>query len=314
MGAAVGCGSALQVECLEGFDFLGLHHIKINTYLHNRYIMRLIEILAEASERQKRRNAKQSAQSKRAADNAAPDALTRQKGVPRNVPPKSHYITNKPLMKQADVPGAFAGPEFDAFREPEADPTESKGVVLRFQSRKSKTSGRPTVYAYWAHDYAPDFSDCDALGTTREVYEVYSYATFDLVDELVGKEHNVSILIDQLINQQFPADVKKLEKWSTSKANTKKYNGSLNFEIDDSATQSKPIAAPVTVPTADVRIPNADALSAQIIAKIRSNPQLMAKYTAADKEVREKALKAGVVTLHKFKDIDDAVDDVDAML
>lgn len=25
MGAAVGCGSALQVECLEGFDFLGLH-------------------------------------------------------------------------------------------------------------------------------------------------------------------------------------------------------------------------------------------------------------------------------------------------
>ena len=26
MGAAVGCGSPLQGECLVGFDFLGLHH------------------------------------------------------------------------------------------------------------------------------------------------------------------------------------------------------------------------------------------------------------------------------------------------
>ena len=37
MGAAVGCGSPLQGECLEGFDFLGLHHIKTH-YTDRQYL------------------------------------------------------------------------------------------------------------------------------------------------------------------------------------------------------------------------------------------------------------------------------------
>lgn len=275
--------------------------------------MRLIEILAEASQREKDRRAKLSAQARRAANNA-PEEPVRQKGVPKNVPPKSHYITNKPLMKQADVPGAFAGAEFDQFREPEVDPNEHKGIVLRFHVEKHAKTGNPIVHGYWAHDYAPDFNDCKALGTTRMVGTIYSEGTIELVDELIKKEHNVSILIDSNINQQFPADVRRLGKWATSKATTNKYNGALNFEIDDTPMQSKPIAAPVKVPTADVRIPNADVLENQIMSRIRANPQIMSKYTAADKEVRANALKAGVVSLHKFKDIDDAVDEVDSLL
>ena len=39
----MGCGSALQVECLEGFDFLGLHQNKgafhISVYIN--YVVRL---------------------------------------------------------------------------------------------------------------------------------------------------------------------------------------------------------------------------------------------------------------------------------
>ena len=43
MGAAVGCGSPLQGECLEGFDFLGLHHIK--THYCNRFALLSVNVL-----------------------------------------------------------------------------------------------------------------------------------------------------------------------------------------------------------------------------------------------------------------------------
>jgi len=275
--------------------------------------MRLIELL-EASKREKARRAKQSAQSKRAAASDLDDANSapkkRKKGIPANVPNKRNYITNTPLRQQQ---AAFAGSEFDDFRDA-PDENEGKGVVLRFHVAKHPKTGIPVLYGYWAHDYAPDFNDCKNLGSTELVGALYSEGTVELIRKLVDKEHAVNVLIDKPISTQFPAEVKKLGKWATSKARDKEFNGGLNFEIDDTTVQQSEPKKIVTVPTADVRIPNVQQLEQQIMIQIRKDPDLSARFTAADHSTRTAALKAGVVDLHKFKDIATAVDTVDVAL
>lgn len=272
--------------------------------------MRIFEVLTEISAGEKARRAKLSAQSKRA-QAAVKNDPPRKKGVPDNVPPKSHYITNKPLMKQADIPGAFAGAAFDAFREPEVDPTEHRGVVLRFHIEQTP---KPMVYGFWAHDYAPDFNDCKLLGTVRALGIIYSKGTLDLVDELIYKEHNVSIFIDPPINKQFSSDVNKLKRWATSNSTTNKYKGSLNFEIDDAPEKSSSVSQPVTVPSAELKIPNSEALTVKIMQYIRNNSALSEKYKSVTSAIRAKALHVGVATLYKTNDIESALDDVDVTL
>lgn len=272
--------------------------------------MKIHDLLNEISNAERARRAKQAAQSKRAAKPAEP---VQQKGVPKNVPPKSHYITNKPLMKQADMPGMFDNPEFAQFKEPEPDPTESRGVVLRFHVKPHPKTGNPLVYGYWAHDYAPDFNDQEKFGLTRFLGLIYSEDTVELIDELVKKEHNVHIAIDPTINKQFPKDVAQLGEWANSKKVLNKYRGSVNFEIIADAKPT-PVAAPVTVPQASLRIPNASQLEQQLIVAIRNNPALHAKYLASSQEVRKLAMKAGIETLHKTNDIESAIDAIEVGL
>lgn len=275
--------------------------------------MRLVEILAEASEHEKSRRAKLRAQSKRAAANEPDTVPVKKKGIPSNVPPKSHYITNPPLKQQKDQPGIFDDPRFAEFREPKVDPKENKGVMLRFHVEKHPNTGNPILFGFWAHDYAPDFTDAKKMNSARAIGELYSHITIDLIKELIAKEHAVNILIDPAISKQFPSDVKKLGRWATSKKSELEFNGLLNFEINK-PTQNNNVVAPLTIPAAELRIPNVAALESQLMAKIRNDSQIMAQYKEADEATRAKALKAGVISLHKFKDIDDAVDEVRALL
>lgn len=276
--------------------------------------MRISEFLTELSNREKARRAKLSAQSKRVASALPAETPAVKKGVPKNVPPNSNYITNKPLKKQTDIPGIFSNPEFDQFREPEADPNEGKGVVLRFHVKQHDKTANPVVYGYWAHDYALDFNDSERFGTTRLLGEIYSELTVKLVDKLVNNEHNVNIVIDPLINRQFPTEVKQLGRWATSKKILNKYQGSVNFEIDTSATKSSIVNPIVNIPKAEVRIPNEEVLSNKLMQFIRKNPSMENKYKAVAADVRSRALKAGIITLHKTNDIAAALDDIDAML
>lgn len=273
--------------------------------------MKILDLLNEISNAERARRAKQAAQSKRAA--AAEPAPVQQKGVPKNVPPKSHYITNKPLMKQADVPGMFDNPEFDQVREPEPDPTERLGVTLRFHLENDPKTGKQLVYGYWASDYAPDFNDSKQFNATALLDFVWSQDTVDLVDKLVKERHNVHILIDPEINSQLPEDAKDLGNWATSKRVLNKYQGSVNFEIDNTPAKTTTIA-PVTVPRASLRIPNAPQLEQQLITAIRKNPELSTRYQAAAPEKRTAAMQSGVETLYKTNDIDAAIDDIDVAL
>lgn len=272
--------------------------------------MRVVELLIEISKNERARRARQSAISRRAAaanPPSEPSAVEpiRNRGIPLNVPPKSHYITNKPLSQQT---GPFSGPEFDALRDIE-DPTESKGVVLRFHVAQHSKTGNPIVYGYWSHDYAPDFNDAKQLGSIRPLGELYSPITIDLIKELIKKEHNVNIFIDPKINSQLSKSVKMLSGWSAK--NASKFNGALDFEIGSEPAKSQDVKKLVNVPTANVRIPNEDELARQIIYIVRRNPELMTKYMSAPSNDKVKALKAGVVTLHKTGDLDSALDDLD---
>jgi hypothetical protein len=275
--------------------------------------MKIRDLLNEISNAERARRAKQAAQSSRAAATKPEVAPTGQKGVPKNVPPKSHYITNKPLIKQADLPGAWDSPEFAQFKEPEPDPTENRGVVLRFHIETDPKTSNPIVYGYWAHDYGLEFIDAKNFGATALLNFVWSQDTVDLVDRLVKERHNVHILIDPAINSQVPEDVRDLGKWATSKRVLNKYQGSVNFEIYDIPDRPE-VAAPVTVPRASLRIPDAAQLEQQLITAIRKNTELNSRYQAASPEIRKSAMQAGVETLYKTKDIEAAIDEIDVAL
>ena len=233
------------------------------------------------------------------------------RGIPTNVPPRSAYMTD-PATKADD--GAFSDPMFNQFREPEVDPNESKGVVLRFHVEQNPKTGNPLVYGYWSHDYAPDFNDSKNFGTTKLLDFVYSQDTVDLVDYLVKKEHNVNILIDPSINQQFPTEVRQLSRWANSKKSLNKYQGSVNFEIANPPAQTTPVATPVTVPSSALRVPNASQLEQQLMQSIRKNPALYSKYTAAPLETRKNAMRSGIESLHRYNDVEAAIDEIDIAL
>ena len=278
------------------------------------YTMRLIEFLTEASNREKARRAKLSAQSKRAAANAPVIKPMKKKGVPSNVPDRSHYMTGKPLRAQQDV---FSGPEFDEFRAAPDDHPE-RGVVIRFNTIPHEKTKNPIVYAYWSHSFAPDFKDAANLGNCKAIGLPYSELFIELVKHLIKTEGAVHILISPDIEAAYPKEIQSLEKWIIILQNskTKDIKDKINNEFDHSELDQvkHQDVKPVAVPTASFRIPNAEVLQQKLVQRIRTIPELNTKYMAADNKLRTKALNAGVQSLHKFNDIDDAIYDVESML
>lgn len=261
--------------------------------------MRIIEIIIEASKAEKERRAKLSAKSKRANAMKALVAPVQKSGIPANVPPRRNMLSRSPAIQRID-------PSEISSHTANFNPTA--GIVLRFH--KDNTG----LYAYWAHSFALTFDDAKQVGTIKPITKLYSADLLGFIRGLIKKEGAVHLYIDQQINSELSDQVQVLQDWVDDNQEDSAIGDKLNFEIGreytSSTTQQSVQPTKISSKTAISRIPNADILEKQIVNKIKSNPELIGRFTLAQSQVRRDALDAGIALLHKTKDVEAAVDEV----
>lgn len=271
--------------------------------------MRINELL-EASSAETARRKKASAQSKRA-NAASPAPVRKTGGIPANVPDRSTYITNPPMKFEKDLPGAFAGSEFDAYRDEPTLPSDDQGLALRFHIETDSKTKKPQVWGYWSSSVNSGFSAADAHNRMLLGNELVSPKLIELISNLVDRSHLI-VMVDYEIYRAFPQHTRILSDWCHRHADD--FDNELTFDRYTTPDKAKAAAPIVTTPKGEVNIPNRAALEAAIMQNIRSTPKLASKYAAADEATKKAALDAGTVLLNKTKDMAAALDDVDAML
>jgi len=200
--------------------------------------------------------------------------------------------------------GPFSGPEFDAYKD-----QGEYGVYLRFEFVLDPTTKKNQIWAYWTHDFTPDFSDAKQFGTIQKIPGVLSTEFNRLLDNLIEKEKYVHIYVDSETLAKDQESFKKLENFLEQW-----YTGSeeLNWEFGSPRQISQ---EPINVAPKEVKSPSVSPekykeYQEQIIKQIRQSKTLYNKYTAASVDSRKKAQDIGIDALARGYDVYSAMEEV----
>jgi hypothetical protein len=211
----------------------------------------------------------------------------------------------------------FDDPRLDKFKD-QNEENEEYGVYLKFNCTESKNI--KVCYAYWSNNHYATFEDVGgnnnpSLSNGRKsIKDPNSKELFLLIQQLLKFHQYINIVVDRKNMAMFPSEFKILEKILTEYYGNNE-NVYLEFPSDSSpseiptAKRDIKVSAPVLLSKTDIF-----ELQKQIMSGVRTNQNINSKFMESDPTLRNRAIEIGVKALQRGYTLDDALDEVEAVL